>query len=194
MLRPGLCSKKNWGLDSCVWSLLCGVVPETSSIMRVLQRAPVSVIITLLDDSERSLNKKWLRPVTNKSNPPLIGNQSETPSNFQLKLFYFIYLHKETYIVIPKIKSENIACIVPHKNLLLFWYPSWIFWRNTYRPELLAFASTLRNHSIAFRALALLNTPPVSFLVSNLSQCMRFPTMWYVRPAKAQTSLRISAV
>ena len=29
---------------------------------------------------------------------------------------------------------------------------------------------------------------------SDLSQDMRFPTMWYVRPAKAQTSLRISAV
>ena len=68
MLGPGLCSKKNWGLGFCVWSLLCGVVPETSSIMRVLQRAPVSVIITLLNESERSLNKKWLRPVTNKSN------------------------------------------------------------------------------------------------------------------------------
>ena len=27
-----------------------------------------------------------------------------------------------------------------------------------------------------------------------LSQCMRFPTMWYVRPAKPQISLRISAV
>ena len=28
----------------------------------------------------------------------------------------------------------------------------------------------------------------------NNSQCMRFPTMWYVRPAKAQISLRICAV
>ena len=28
----------------------------------------------------------------------------------------------------------------------------------------------------------------------NLSQCMRFPTIWYVRPAKPQTSLRIRAV
>ena len=27
-----------------------------------------------------------------------------------------------------------------------------------------------------------------------LSQCVRFPTMWYVRPAKAQISLRIRAV
>ena len=27
-----------------------------------------------------------------------------------------------------------------------------------------------------------------------LSQCMRFPTIWYVRPAKPQTSLRIRAV
>ena len=28
----------------------------------------------------------------------------------------------------------------------------------------------------------------------QLSRDMRFPTMWYVRPAKAQTSLRIRAV
>ena len=28
----------------------------------------------------------------------------------------------------------------------------------------------------------------------NLSQCMRFPTMWNVPPAKAQTSMRIRAV
>ena len=28
----------------------------------------------------------------------------------------------------------------------------------------------------------------------HMNQCMRFPTMWYVRPAKPQTSLRILAV
>ena len=28
----------------------------------------------------------------------------------------------------------------------------------------------------------------------KMSRDMRFPTMWYVRPAKAQTSLRIGAV
>ena len=89
--------------------------------MRALQRAHVSVIITLLNDSERSPSKKWLSPVTNKSNPPLVGNQSKTPSYLQFKLFHFIYPHKETYIVIPKIESENIECIVPHENPLLFW-------------------------------------------------------------------------
>ena len=31
--------------------------------------------------------------------------------------------------------------------------------------------------------------------ISNyLSQCMRFPTMWYVRPAKPRISLRICAI
>ena len=30
--------------------------------------------------------------------------------------------------------------------------------------------------------------------IYNMSQCMRFPTMWYVWPAKPQTSLRIRAV
>ena len=28
----------------------------------------------------------------------------------------------------------------------------------------------------------------------HMSQCMRFPTMWYVRPAKSPISLRIRAV
>ena len=96
--------------------------PEASSTVRALGRALVSVIITLLNDSERSLNKKWRRPVTNKSNPPqMVGNQSKTPSYLQFKLFHFIYPHKETYIVITKVESENIACIVPHENPLLFW-------------------------------------------------------------------------
>ena len=30
--------------------------------------------------------------------------------------------------------------------------------------------------------------------INNMSQCTRFPTMWYVRPAKPQISLRIRAV
>ena len=89
--------------------------------MRVLELALVSVFITLLNDSERSLNKKWLRPVTNKSNPPLVGNQSTTPFYLQFKLFHFIYLQIETYIVIPKMESENSACTVSNKNPLLFW-------------------------------------------------------------------------
>ena len=34
----------------------------------------------------------------------------------------------------------------------------------------------------------------VLMLWYHLSQCMKFQTMWYVQPAKAQTSLRIRAV
>ena len=88
--------------------------------MQALKRALVSMIITLLNISERLFNEKWLRSVTNKLNTPLVGNQSVTPSFLQFKLFHFIYPHKETNIVIPKIESENIACIVPHENPLLF--------------------------------------------------------------------------
>ena len=33
----------------------------------------------------------------------------------------------------------------------------------------------------------------VRVMLDHLSQCMRFPTMWYVRPAKPQISLRICA-
>ena len=35
---------------------------------------------------------------------------------------------------------------------------------------------------------------PVWFGIKKMSQCMRFPTMWCVRPAKPQISLRIRAV
>ena len=52
-------------------------ISEASSTIGVLQRVLVSVIITLLNDNERSLNKKWLRPVTNKSKRQLVGDQSE---------------------------------------------------------------------------------------------------------------------
>ena len=34
----------------------------------------------------------------------------------------------------------------------------------------------------------------ISKNILNKSHDMRFPTMWYVRPAKAQTSLRIHTV
>ena len=34
----------------------------------------------------------------------------------------------------------------------------------------------------------------ISYAHSYMSRDMRFPTMWYVRPAEAQTSLRIRAV
>ena len=80
-----------------------------SLTMRAPQRALVSVIIALLNDSERSLNKKLLRPKQTNQIPQLVGNQSETPSYLQFKLFHFIYPHKETYIVIPKVESKNIA-------------------------------------------------------------------------------------
>ena len=32
------------------------------------------------------------------------------------------------------------------------------------------------------------------YIAYQMSQCMRFPTIWYVRPAKPQISLRIRAV
>ena len=35
---------------------------------------------------------------------------------------------------------------------------------------------------------------PHAGMIINLSQCMKFPTMWYVRPAKPQIKLRVRAV
>ena len=40
----------------------------------------------------------------------------------------------------------------------------------------------------------LFNVNVLSLKEKKLSQCMRFLTMWYVRPAKPQISLRIRAV
>ena len=39
-----------------------------------------------------------------------------------------------------------------------------------------------------------LTSEEFNFFLFYMSRSMRFPTMWYVRPAKAQTSLRIRAV
>ena len=39
-----------------------------------------------------------------------------------------------------------------------------------------------------------INAELIDFLKQNLSHGMIFPTIWYVRPAKAQTSLRIRTV
>ena len=79
--------------------------------MLVLDRALASVVITLLNDSERLLNKKWLRPVISNSNVS-IGKKAK-----QFKLFYFIYQHKEKkHIAIPKIEPENIGRIIAHDS------------------------------------------------------------------------------
>ena len=50
-----------------------------------------------------------------KKTLPMAEKQRETPFHLLFKLFLFIYQHKETYVVVPKIESENIACIVPHE-------------------------------------------------------------------------------
>ena len=70
--------------------------------MLVLDRALASVVITLLNDSERLLNEIWLRPVISNSNAS-IGWKAK-----QFKLFYFIYPHKEKTYRHSKIESENI--------------------------------------------------------------------------------------
>ena len=107
----------------------------------VQQRRVQHERFTLLNVSERLLYTKWLRPVTNKSSAPnfnfngffyfstpngrnlrmrmktlpMAEKQRETPFHLLFKLFLFIYQHKETYVVVPKIESENIECIVPHE-------------------------------------------------------------------------------
>ena len=96
------------------------------AIVSVIIAAIVSVIIALLNNSERSLNKKMAAPSNKQIKFPhwLEINAKHLPtflpSYLRFNLFHFIYPHKETYIVIPKVESEYIACIVPHENPLLF--------------------------------------------------------------------------
>ena len=58
----------------------------------------------------------------------------------------------------------------------------------------------LLNHWFEFKVISQLMFPIrhstiIMFnFTKQMSQCMRFPTMWYVRPAKPQISLRICAV
>ena len=56
----------------------------------------------------------------------------------------------------------------------------WSFWRGNF---------TFRKWK-KFEVIA----PIYCMLFLNMSPCMRFPTMWFVRPAKPQISLRICAV
>ena len=65
------------------------------------------------------------------------------------------------------------------------------------KPELCYIPSCLK-YSITFSGIKNIpreiNEKEVHVLLLQLSQCRRFPTMWYVRPAKPQISLRIRAV
>ena len=70
------------------------------------------------------------------------------------------------YIDIPKIESENIACIVPHENPIIvlvtifdFWVMHLSTWIASTCKHLGECLRSERKHSIALRVLALLNTP-----------------------------------
>ena len=52
----------------------------------------------------------------------------------------------------------------------------------------------LENIKMYTRMVEVMTLVPCDIHNYYLSQCMRFPTMWYVRPAKPQISLRIHAV
>ena len=101
---------KNWQCWSNVIIPTSDTVLEESSSMPALQWALASVIITLLNNSK--LNKNGCAQYPTNQSPPLVGNQSETPSYLQFKLFHFIYQHNETYILIPKIESEILHALL----------------------------------------------------------------------------------
>ena len=53
---------------------------------------------------------------------------------------------------------------------------------------------SLKKHQSQPKKLAKVITKMAGRQTVKLGQCMRFPTIWYVRPAKPQISLRIRAV
>ena len=59
----------------------------------------------------------------------------------------------------------------------------------------ISFESCLRKYSkFSLSVAAIHRFLYIHPIQKQMSQCMRFPTMWYVRPAKPQISLRIRAV
>ena len=58
----------------------------------------------------------------------------------------------------------------------------------------LTYFSVLISIEVFIEGCTYMNSQYTLFTYLDMSHDMRFPTMWYVRPAKAQFSLRIRAV
>ena len=93
---------------------------------------------------------------------PLAGKQRETPFYMHFKLFQLIYPHKDTYIVIPKIESENIARIV-HAREPLYSNSAVIAWcsQSTGAQNILFWLTVIHSMSQYFTAF---NFHDVSFI------------------------------
>ena len=86
---------------------------------------------------------------------------------------------KQSVIVIASQVKETIGC-APIDRLFV--------WAACSESDYQHF--NVRDQDISYTYTKMESSPTVY----NVSQCMRFPTMWYVRPAKPQISLRIRAV
>ena len=141
-------------------------IPEASSTVRALGRALVSVIITLLNDSECTLNKKWRRPVTNKSNAPKwleIKAKHHPTFSLNCSISYIhtknIHRHSESWIWKYCVHSPSQKPIIVLVTIFDFWVihlSTWIASACKHFGERLRSG---REHSIALRALAFLNMP-----------------------------------
>ena len=69
---------------------------------------------------------------------------------------------------------------------------SWVYSKEPELPRQILKPMDKKNSSFSFENFIPANG--TNSLNNHLSQCMRFPTMWYVRPAKPQISLRKCAV
>ena len=133
---------------------------EASTTMRALKRALVSVIMTLLNDSELSLNYKMAAPSNKQIKfPPSVRNQSEPPSYLQFKLFHFIYIFTQRNI--HRYSKNRIwkYCVHSPSRKLIIVLVVILDFRSIYLSTWIASLRSERKHSIALRALALLKTP-----------------------------------
>ena len=83
--------------------------------------------------------------------------------------------------------SENADIFTPQKSIFSFYFILNVKYKKHNLTFLMHFASALKVIIIACHMCSRAGK-------EHKSHDMRFPTMWYVRPAKAQTSLRIRAV
>ena len=159
----------------CCASLNCST--EASSTIKALDQALFSTIITLVNDSERLFNKKWLRPVTNQSNHP--SGWKAKPNTFLhsvlLDPFHMsttnIHRHSKNRIWKYCVHGSSRKLIIILVAILEYRAKHLSSWIASACKRLGERLRSEENHWIALGVLALLNTLQVYQLVNFSSDC-----------------------
>ena len=109
--------------------------------------------------------------------------QSSTTSFTSRKtlLHFYRFLQRSYYVLqVPIFKDVvRISNFLRSNVFQVFGRSQWLLWSY---------------YDVLHRTWQFIKQWHIMLKYQNLSHCMRFPTMWYVRPAKPQISLRIRAV